>query len=422
MTTVLTENETLSEVNVQDPPLDVSGLNWTKDFSELTQDDLIERAKQVAPLLIPLQEGVEKRRHYSREVYELFKKAGFYRTLVPRMYGGFEFEFTTYMRIVSELCVGCSSTAWQFSLGSSHTLQFGTFLPKELQDEVFASPDFIAPGTVKPAGQAKVLPNGDLAISGKFSYGSGVPFGSHFLGSAIQPDEGGKPVAFLAPREYWTQLDDWGQTLGLKGSGSHSIQFDNAVLPARYILHDFSFRPLTSQDTHGFRLHGNPMYANSASSVALVSLMPLAVGMARNAQKTFEELMEKDTTFPPIMPRVEDPFYQSWYGDAVGKVVCAEALMIAAGDQWMENCRIGNIGPEAEMRLVAMMRETTNLCWTAVSEVFFRAAGTSALVDGSRMTRLWRDMSTYYSHNGVVFFPEVAKRGLAQAHFGVAPA
>ena len=95
--------------------------------------------------------------------------------------------------------------------------------------------------------------------------------------------------------------------------------------------------------------------------------------------------------------------------------------MIAAGDQWMENCRIGNIGPEAEMRLVAMMRETTNLCWTAVSEVFFRAAGTSALVDGSRMTRLWRDMSTYYSHNGVVFFPELAKRGLAQAHFGIAP-
>ena len=36
----------------------------------------------------------------------------------------------------------------------------------------------------------------------------------------------GQMLLFVVPRSQWRMLDDWGDTLGLRGSGSHSIQID----------------------------------------------------------------------------------------------------------------------------------------------------------------------------------------------------
>ena len=128
--------------------------------------------------------------------------------------------------------------------------------------------------------------------------------------------------------------------------------------------------------------------------------------------------MPKPTAFPPIGPRTEDPSYQRWYGLGAGKVATAELLTIASGRRWMELAAEG-VNREGDYTLVAHGRETFDLCWAAVSEMF-RVSGSSAVLDGSRMQRAWRDMSTLRSHTGVVFFTESAITDLTKAHFGVA--
>ena len=45
-------------------------------------------------------------------------------------------------------------------------------------------------------------------------------------------------MLFVAPRSEWTMLDDWGHTLGLKGSGSNSIVFDGGRIPEYFALPD----------------------------------------------------------------------------------------------------------------------------------------------------------------------------------------
>ena len=45
-------------------------------------------------------------------------------------------------------------------------------------------------------------------------------------------------MLFVAPRSAWTMLDDWGHTLGLKGSGSNSIVFDGGRIPEYFALPD----------------------------------------------------------------------------------------------------------------------------------------------------------------------------------------
>ena len=84
------------------------------------------------------------------------------------------------------------------------------------------------------------------------------------------PAEPGAPpgmLLFVAPRDAWTMLDDWGDTLGLKGSGSHSVRFEHARIPAHFALENtWMVDTDVSHGTPGYRLHGNPMYAGRTLS------------------------------------------------------------------------------------------------------------------------------------------------------------
>jgi 3-hydroxy-9,10-secoandrosta-1,3,5(10)-triene-9,17-dione monooxygenase len=119
------------------------------------------------------------------------------------------------------------------------------------------------------------------------------------------------------------------------------------------------------------------------------------------------------------VPRTQDPDFQRWYGIGAGKVIAAEALTVACATEWMDIAAAGAFDRYQDMRLVAMSREVLDLCWDATHDVFFRVAGSGSVLAGSRMERIWRDMSTLRSHSGFVFFTEFSKRELAKAPFNV---
>ena len=77
---------------------------------ELTPSQLIARAIALRPKLVERQAETEARRYYSQETHDEFRAAGFYRTLIPRRFGGYEFDFPTFTRLVIELAHGCPSS------------------------------------------------------------------------------------------------------------------------------------------------------------------------------------------------------------------------------------------------------------------------------------------------------------------------
>ena len=57
------------------------------------------------------------------------------------------------------------------------------------------------------------------------------------------PDEhggnSGRQLMFLAPRSEWEMVEgSWGDLLGLKGSGSHTLRFDHGRVPSHAVLED----------------------------------------------------------------------------------------------------------------------------------------------------------------------------------------
>jgi 3-hydroxy-9,10-secoandrosta-1,3,5(10)-triene-9,17-dione monooxygenase len=393
---------------------------------ELTREQIVARAEALSRGLISRQVETEQRTYYAADTHRAFMDAGFYRILVPRRYGGYEFGADTFLRVAAALARGCPSTAWMYVFGAAHAVVVATLFGEEAQADFFAGGDFICPAAVAPTGSAERAPDGGWIISGTWNYCSGSPYATHFLGhTLLPPTDGGQPapLLFVIPRHQWRRLDDWGAQLGLKGSGSHSITVDRAHIPENYALPTHMSLVNVTNGTAGLALHGNPEYAGGPLSFMLFQLGALAVGMAKGALDAYEDLMRsRMTVFLPIIPRVNDSDYQLKYGEASGMIAAAEAALFGAVGQWADICAAGPEGftREQELRLAMISREAVRLSWRAVEGHLFPTAGSSSVRNGERVERVWRDMSTLHSHAGVaVFLSSLANREFARAHFGV---
>ena len=388
--------------------------------------ELIDRAIALRPLLVEQSAETEARRYYSEEIHRAFDDAGLYRSLIPRRYGGWELDMTNWLRLITEVAHGDIQAAWCFTLGAGHSLQIGSYWGESAQDEIFGDGDFRAASVAAPTGNA-VKVDGGWRVTGAWPYSSGAPYSTHYMGQTLIRSEDGPPrmMLFVAERSQWEMLDDWGELLGLRGSGSHTVKLDDGFVPDDWALPDTQLVEVdVSGGTPGSRLHGNPMYAGRCFSVFQLELTALMIGAARGALDEYQAIVTtKRTQRPPTMLRAEDPDYQRWFGAAIGKLATAEAAMLNAGDQWTELARRNveedaGFSREDDMVLNFIAREGMRMAWDAMQEHIIRTAGSSALRDGERLQRIYRDMTMGHGHFASLF-GDVVTRQIGQYRLGV---
>jgi len=122
--------------------------------------------------------------------------------------------------------------------------------PQHLWPEIYGDGHFISALRSSRRARSCSGPTVTWRLSGTYDYCSGIPYSTHFSSQAVAIDKDGKKivlVTFLAKREDWIMLDNWGDMLGMKGAGSQSVTFDNALIPDRFVLRKevLSFTPGT---------------------------------------------------------------------------------------------------------------------------------------------------------------------------------
>jgi alkylation response protein AidB-like acyl-CoA dehydrogenase len=384
-----------------------------EDTDTVTPELLVARAAALRPELVRRQAEVEELTTYSEEMHRAFEGAGFYRMYVPHRYDGLEVDVPTFVRVAIELARGCVSTAWCMCLAANHALQVGSWFGEELQDEVFGGGDFRAASVAAPT--VKATADGDgWRLDGTVAYCSGIPHSTYYLGQAILPGEAAPGVPrvglFVAPRAAFTIVDDWGATLGLKGSGSNSIRFDGARIPGYAMLEDANMVDMRVEaGTPGAALHGNPMYGGRGLTIFTLTLAAIVVGGGYNALDEYADWVKtKQTYLPPFQPRIDDPDFQRWYGAAFVKVQTAEAAVLRCAEEHMELCRAAAAGERAytfaeDARLAAIAREAMVQVWEAVEEHLHRTIGSSAAKRGERFERVFRDLAMTAGHRNTSF-------------------
>jgi 3-hydroxy-9,10-secoandrosta-1,3,5(10)-triene-9,17-dione monooxygenase len=272
-------------------------------------------------------------------------------------------------------------------------------------------------------GVAKRIEDG-WELNGTWPYSSGIPWSTHFMGQTLAPG-GGPPMLFVAPRSQWRMLDDWGDALGLKGSGSHSVRIEGGRIPAHWALESTILVDLDVEGgTPGYRLHGNPMYAGRTLGFFHIELGACAIGAAKAALDEYERIITTRTTvWPPQILRSLHPDYQRHFGVAMGRIATAEAALVRCAEEYMELCHRSveediPFSREEDQLLEAIGANAARIAWDTMQGILFRTGGSSAARDGERMQRYFRDLATYWSHNTPSQSDLLARR-LAMAHLGI---
>lgn len=416
--------ETIAAADQRRPPV------YPVPEPDLTPRELIARATALQPMLRAQQEENDIRGTYSEALHQEFLKAGLYRALQPRLYGGYEFDLATFYKAMIEISRGHPAVGWCLTLCASHTFLIASHWPEAAQRELFG-PDghFAAPHRPPPLGTCTPV-KGGYRIDGQWDYCSGIPYSTHFIGGAFlrRADAPPRQVNVVVPKAQCTVLDDWGgdATLGMQASGSNSVKLESVVVPEHYVVDagrgNYATPDTMTDGTPGTRLHGNPMYLGRLMGPYHASLVSVIVGAARASLDEYEDIIttRKTLTTPPV-PRHEHFDYQRPFGQALALTDAAEALLMRTLEIYMEYCRRWAadgtlITVEDNMRLWAMLQQAGRMASEAV-ETLFHTGGSAPARRGHRLQRYFRDVAMYRGHISAQYLNFAS--AVARAHFGL---
>ncbi|MDB5896782.1 MAG: Acyl-CoA dehydrogenase type 2 domain protein [Ramlibacter sp.] len=364
--------------------------------------ELRSAARDLVPLLRQRARQTEEDRRVSDEVTALFRQAGFFRLMQPARYGGYEYGFTAFLDVISELGRGCTSSSWSCSLGAIHQWLIGTF-PEQAQDDVWRDdPDAIACVSYAPVTMAEAA-DGGWRVKGKWKFASNVDNSQWaVLGVQFPPAEKGQPPAagfVLVPRSEWTIEDDWFMA-GQAGTGSKTVVIAESVfVPAHRKL---MFAEASSNAPPGASVNTNPLYRIPFLSAVPVCLVAPLIGTAQGAVEAFIELCGTRTTRGAIAGGGNQlsQFFpvQSRLGEAAACVDAARLLIDRDTTEVEQMAQRGEvITVDKRIRNRRDHAFAARLSQTAVEAVFASVGGAGLALD-QPIQRMWRDANAIVRH------------------------
>jgi 3-hydroxy-9,10-secoandrosta-1,3,5(10)-triene-9,17-dione monooxygenase len=397
-------------VSTQQNALRIDSGHLPQPEPRLTPAEVIRRAVELRPLLVEDQANSEARGGYSLEMHERFRRAGFYRILQPKMYGGYEFDLTVFAKVIMEVARGCPGTGWGLCLASAHALNVAALFPKEAQDLIFgADGEFAAPARGVPTGTATKVKDGWI-IDGAWDYCSGAPHSNYAIfGVQIVDGTPSSPPAIgtaVVPRSQWEMLDNWRGFIGLQASGSNTIRVDKALVPDSFVVRQSLFAIDIKGGTVGYHLHGNPMYSGRLFGFFQTEISSILVGIGYAALDEFERVMKAKLAGPvgPMGGGLQD--FLRPYGLALGVLEAARNAVIAGAQSYVEYCASGIADPSAytevdDMRIQAGLQHAARLAGEVVDLLYTSVGTMAAAKDGTRLQRYFRDMSMARTNPGL---------------------
>src|SRR5215207_7298448 len=132
--------------------------------------ELLQRAEALVPLLADRAVETERLRRIPDATLKDLREAGLLRLANPERFGGFGLDYDTVLEVTAILGRGCGSTAWCYSVWSSHNWMLGMY-PLEAQADYFGtSPDVLSSSSFRAAGRQLELADGGYLLQGTWDF------------------------------------------------------------------------------------------------------------------------------------------------------------------------------------------------------------------------------------------------------------
>jgi alkylation response protein AidB-like acyl-CoA dehydrogenase len=360
----------------------------------------------------------EQARTLTPELVDALWSSGLMRWMNPRAAGGSEPSFRELIDTWQELAWQDGSMGW-IGIANLPSAAFGAaYLPDEGFAEVFGED-----GAAKVTMGGQFAPNGlgnrvdgGYRVSGAWNFGSGTGHSQFVAAGFIPMVEGqmqmadnGLPVMLVAilPREQINFTDGW-FVQGLKGTGSYDYNLQDVFVP------DARVYPLFTREPR----RGGTIYRFGVMPLTAAGHAAWALGVARSALDDVRDLAQSKIRMGDMTTLAHKPTFQRGLSHHEGMWRAARLLVVDTFSRLEAEVAAGaELTPamRAELRIAATY--ATEACREIVQWAHL-AAGTSAIREGSRLERAFRDMYTGTQH---AFISEKTYLDAAQVMMGLVP-
>ena len=377
---------------------------------------VIDRARGMRDLVRAQAAESERLRTLSPVIVDGMWSSGLMSAFNPKAAGGVEPSLREMIETWIEMAWQDGSFGWIGIANLPSTFAAATYLPDDGFAEMFTANDnhITIGGQYFPNGQGSAV-DGGYQLSGAWSFGSGTGH-SAYIGAGFFPMDDGEMrwvsdgipdmrVAFL-PRDEVTFTDGW-HVQGLKGTGSYDYTVADVFVPESRTI------PLFTRDP-----------ARGSSAASRMGLMPVtaaghasfALGVAKSMLDDVEELAATKVRMSDMATLASRQTFQKGLAHHVAAWRAARLLVLdafAAAEAAVESGDGLTPRSRADMRLAAVYATDTA---RAVAEWAHLAAGTTAIREGSRLERAFRDIYTGTQH---AFIGEKVAMDVAQIWLGL---
>jgi alkylation response protein AidB-like acyl-CoA dehydrogenase len=360
---------------------------------------VLESIRELTPHIIARTDEIEAARRIPIDIVQSLKSAGVFRMFVPRSHGGLEFALPTGLEIIRALGRIDGSVGWTAVIGSGSAL-FASLLPRETYDRIYQhGPDVIFAGSSQPAGKAEVTADG-WRVNGRWPFVSGCQHADWIMGFAVvtaggtslpEPSlQAGVPLirGFALPASEWKIEDTW-NVAGLKGTGSHHVSLNDAIVPATN-----SCDPIIN----GESCLPGPLYQTIPQFLPLLHAT-ITLSMAEGALDDIVALAKTGRRqLRAAAPLQDSEIFQSELGRLSAELRAAQAfLQIQVASHW-SHAIAGTL--KNETQLAHATQAAIWICTTCVriADACFALGGGSSIYDSSPLQRRMRDLHVAAQH------------------------
>jgi alkylation response protein AidB-like acyl-CoA dehydrogenase len=331
--------------------------------------------------------------------------AGMFRFTLPKELGGENASVTETIEVLEAIAKVDASVSWNVMLGSEINAMAAGGMPKHLAREVYLdNPRVImcgggGPGTT-PSRAVKQA-DGSFRVWGQTTFISGCHNAEWcFMGAPImdgdQPalNAQGQPTfkMWFLNKSQFQIVDTW-DVAGLRGSGSHDVKADGALVSEKWAQVDLVLLPA---------LYDNPVFRIPVALRLAYNKAAVAIGVARGALDEFVTLAQ--TKLPMLSATLlkDKPIAHYRYGEAEAMLRAARAYLFEAMREVEEELRRGREAPSGKLTQNARLACThaANASMHVVDSIH-NTAGTSGMRMHSALERKLRDAHGCATHRWV---------------------
>jgi len=357
----------------------------------------LEMARSVRQTVLANAEASERDRTLNKEIVEGLWESGLMQYVNPAVAGGAEPSIPELLEIWEEMAWQDGSVGWIGIANLPSAAFAAAYLPDEGFAEVFTAHDnrVTLGGQFAPNGQGQVV-DGGFRITGSWNFGSGTGHSEFVVGGFI-PFQDGAPLmsetglpdlrVAIFPRDEIEFTDGWFVT-GLKASGSYDYNVKDVFVPEHRTFPLFTREP--------FR--GGKVFELGIMPITGAGHAAWALGVARSCLDDVVDLAATKQRMGDVSTLAGKMTFQRGLAHHEGMWRAAWCLVRESNVEVWEKVQSGaplTLEQRADLRLAAAY--ATEACREIV-EWAHLAAGTTAIREGSRLERAFRDMYTGTQH------------------------